>query len=175
MSAILFKPQCVKEFKCNMSMSCVLRCWYRLDVLSSHCKYCKKKMLCSLSSDFLTWNIVCGHGPLARYVKLRVPHAPGVPGTYSPPPRVSDPDMHHGTCVTHVPWCMPGSRTSGFLWSRWRGKRYRHSRRMHIPQFTYLVRGPLCGFPWLHRYSKTVPRTPITFEYAWSQAPLTPT
>ena len=21
-------------------------------------------------------------------------------------PLVSDPDMHHGTCVTHVPWCM---------------------------------------------------------------------
>ena len=21
----------------------------------------------------------------------------------------NDPDMHHGTCVTHVPWCMPGS------------------------------------------------------------------
>ena len=23
-------------------------------------------------------------------------------------PRVSDPDMHHGTFVTHVPWCMLG-------------------------------------------------------------------
>ena len=43
------------------------------------------------------------HGPLARYVKLRVAHAPGMPGTFSPPPRVIDPDMHHGTCVTHVP------------------------------------------------------------------------
>ena len=31
--------------------------------------------------------------------------------------------MHHGTCVTHVPCCIPGSLTSGFLWSRWRGKR----------------------------------------------------
>ena len=29
------------------------------------------------------------------------------------PRRVSDPDMHHGACVTHVPWCMPGSLTSG--------------------------------------------------------------
>ena len=47
------------------------------------------------------------HGPLARCVKLRVAHAPGMPGTRSPPPRVSDTDMHHGTCVTHVPWCMP--------------------------------------------------------------------
>ena len=25
---------------------------------------------------------------------------------------VSDPVMHHGTCVTHVPWCMSGSLTS---------------------------------------------------------------
>ena len=48
----------------------------------------------------------------------------GMPGTFSPLPRVSDPDMHHGTCVTHVPWCMPGSLTSGFLWSRPRGKTF---------------------------------------------------
>ena len=26
-------------------------------------------------------------------------------------PPVSDPGMHHGTCVTHVPWCMSGSPT----------------------------------------------------------------
>ena len=48
---------------------------------------------------------------------------------------VCDPDMHQGTCVTHVPWCMPGSLTSGFLWSRWRGQRSWHSRRMRNPQF----------------------------------------
>ena len=75
------------------------------------------------------------HGPLARYVKLRVAHAPEMSGTFSPPPRVSDSDMHHGTCVTHVPWCMPGSLTSVFLWSQCRGKRSRHSRRMRKPQF----------------------------------------
>ena len=28
-------------------------------------------------------------------------------------PLVSDPDMHHGTCVTHVPWCMSGSLLCG--------------------------------------------------------------
>ena len=26
---------------------------------------------------------------------------------------VNDPGMHHGTCVTHVPWCMSGSFTCG--------------------------------------------------------------
>ena len=82
------------------------------------------------------------HGSLARYVKLQVAHAPGMPGTCSPPLQVSDADMHHGTCVTHVPCCMPGSLTSGFLWSRWWGKRSRHSRRICYPQYTYLVRGP---------------------------------
>ena len=28
-------------------------------------------------------------------------------------PLVSDTGMHHGTCVTHVPWCMSGSLTRG--------------------------------------------------------------
>ena len=74
-------------------------------------------------------------GPLARYVRLWVAHAPGMPETFSRPPQVSDPDTYHGTCVTHVPWCMPGSLSSGFLWSRWRQKRSRHSRCMRNPSF----------------------------------------
>ena len=52
-------------------------------------------------------------------------------------PLVSDPGMHHGTCVTHVPWCMSGSLFSGG--------------RENVPgipgacathNFTYLARGP---------------------------------
>ena len=83
------------------------------------------------------------HGPLDIYVKLRVVHALGMPGTFSLPPLVSDPDMHQGTCVTHVPWCMPGSLTGGFLCSRWRGKRSRHSRRMRNPQFYVSGKRPI--------------------------------
>ena len=83
------------------------------------------------------------HGPLTRYVKMWVAHAPGMPGTFSPAPRVSGPDMHHGTCVTHVPWCMSGSLTSGFLWSRWRGKRSGHSRRMRNLQFYVSGKRPM--------------------------------
>ena len=82
-------------------------------------------------------------GPLARYAKLRVAHAPGMPGTFSPPPRVSDSDIHHGTCVTHVPWCMPWSLTSGFLWGRRQGKRSWHSRRMRNPQFCVSGKRPM--------------------------------
>ena len=83
------------------------------------------------------------HGPLTRYLKLRVAHAPGMPGTFSPPPRVTDTDMHHGTCLTHVSWCIPGSLSSGFLRSRWRGKRSRHSRRMRNQQFYVSCKRPI--------------------------------
>ena len=92
------------------------------------------------------WEYFCyfENGPLARYVKLWVAHAPGMPGTFSPFPLVSDPDMHHGTCVTHVPWCMPGSLISGLLFlSQWRGKRSRHSRRMRIRQLCVSGKRPM--------------------------------
>ena len=85
------------------------------------------------------------NGPLTRYLKLRDAHAPGMPGTFPPPSRVSDPDMHHGTCVTHVPWSMPGSLISGFLWNRWRGKRSRHSRRMRNTHFYVSGKRPMRG------------------------------
>ena len=78
------------------------------------------------------------YGPLTRYVTLWVRHALGMPGTFSPPPGVSDPDMHHGTSVTHVPCIMPGLLTIGFLLSRWREKRSRHSRRMCNQHFCNL-------------------------------------
>ena len=50
----------------------------------------------------------------------------------------SDPDMHHGTCVTHVPWCMSGSLTLGGG-----GKRSRHSRRMRNPLFHVSGKRPI--------------------------------
>ena len=104
---------------------------YKMGVLPSMCYCISYQSHTCMASKHLHR---CVHGPLYRYVKLRVAHAPGMPGTFSTPPRVSDPDMHHDTCVTHVPWCMTGSQSSSFLWSRWRGKRSRHSRRMHNPQ-----------------------------------------
>ena len=56
------------------------------------------------------------HGPLTRYAILWFAHALEIP-------RIVDLDLHHGTCVTHVPRYMPGSLISGFLWNRWRGNR----------------------------------------------------
>ena len=52
-------------------------------------------------------------------------------------PQVINPGMYHGTCVTHVPWCMSGSITRGD------GENF-----PGIPcacetrDFTYLARGP---------------------------------
>ena len=52
------------------------------------------------------------HGPLSRYVKLRVAHAPGMPGTFSPPPtsmettswrsRHASRHVRHARAVMHV-------------------------------------------------------------------------
>ena len=95
-------------------------------------------------------NISCGIFQWARCINVRVANAPGMPGTFSQPPRVSDPDMHLGTYVTHVPLCMPGSLTSGFLWSRCQGKHSWHSRRLGNPYFMYLVRGPLTTLGWCY-------------------------
>ena len=52
-------------------------------------------VVCSVTFIFSVLN-----GPFARYVQLRVGHAPGMPWTFSPQRRVSDPDMQHGTCAT---------------------------------------------------------------------------
>ena len=57
------------------------------------------------------------------------------------------------TCVSRVPWCMAGSQTGGFVWSRWRGKRPRHSRRMGNPQFHTSGKRPI-EHPDLNIYSK---------------------
>ena len=58
-------------------------------------------------------------------------------------PLVSDPDMHHGTCATHVPWCMSGSLTRGGV-ENVPGI----PGACATPNFTYLARGPW----WLQMY-----------------------
>ena len=75
------------------------------------------------------------HGLLARYVKL------GLCMCRERFPRHRE--LAIPTCITHVPWCMSGSLTSGFLWSRWRGRRSRHSRQMCNPQFYVSGKRPI--------------------------------
>ena len=88
-----------------------------------------------------------------------------MPGAFSPPPWVSDPDMHHGTCVTLVPKCMPGSLTCGFLWGR--GKTFPVFLAHGNPQFyvsgkksietakSYRV------YTLFHKQRKTFPKLPL--------------
>ena len=83
--------------------------------------------------EWASWNIR----------KLRVAHAPRMLGTFSPPLRASEPGIHDDTCMTHVPWCMPESLTSGFLWRCWRGNHYRQSRPMHNQQFYVSGKRPI--------------------------------
>ena len=101
------------------------------------------------TSKWLTFGFLfksSNHEPLARYIKLRVAHAPWMPLTFSLPLRVSNPDMHHGTCVTHVLLCMPGSLTSIFLWSRWRGKRSWRNQQFYVSGKRPMIRSIVFHF-----------------------------
>ena len=75
------------------------------------------------------------NGPLTWYMKLRVaiPHH-----RLQRKPRVSDPGMHHNTCLTAC-----AVQHAGIVNSRWRGKRSRHDRRMRNPQFYVSGKRPM--------------------------------
>ena len=104
---------------------------YIADMLSRWCRH--KFMLCLLIFGFWFCIYTC-HKPLWRpmiWIDMLVPWASyqirkiagcacaGNAGNVFPRRRfqrkllVSYPGMHHGTCVTHVPWCMSGSLTCG--------------------------------------------------------------
>ena len=71
-------------------------------------------------------------------------------------PLVNDPGMHHGTCVTHVSWCMTGSLNSDG------GENV-----PGIPgacatlNFMYLARGPLRASLWSHESINSWPSDDI--------------
>ena len=101
----------------------------------------------SISSARSSYELQKLHGPLIRYVKLRVAHAPAMPGTFSPPTRVSDPDMHHGMCRDA---CQ----------DRWLGVSFEVSGGENVPgisgtthNFPYLTRRPWQGITRLIRVS----------------------
>ena len=97
------------------------------------------------------------HGPLSRYVKLRVVHAPGRPGKFSPPltsketpskrSRHTSRHVRGARAVVHVgianTWC--------------RGKRSQHFRRMRNPQSYISGKRPIVWLPkLLYRWSLTM-------------------
>ena len=86
------------------------------------------------------------HGRLARYVKLWVAHAPGMPGTLFPRP-TSKGNVRDARAMMHV----------GIAKLRWRGKRSRHSRRMRNPLFYVYGKRPMTYYiissRWLLQYN----------------------
>ena len=110
--------------RCNQRSNCTVASAWR------YARMC-------LHSSWYVYTTVRVSSPLAscQIRKIVGCACAGNAGNVSPPPRVSDPDMHHGTCVTYVLWCMPGWLTIGFLWNWWWGKRSRYSWRMRNPQF----------------------------------------
>ena len=73
---------------------------------------------------------------------------------------VNDPGMHHGTSVTRVPWCMPGSPTCGD------GVNVPDA--CAIRNFTYLARGPLRPGQNVHHFTDHILKSFIlikTFVY----------
>ena len=88
-----------------------------------------------LRSKFCT-----GHGPLTTGQIRKIAGCACTGNARKPPqtskePLVSNPGMHHGTCVAN---------------RRWRGKRSRHSRSMHNPQFHVSSKRPMTAeLSWL--------------------------
>ena len=58
---------------------------------------------------------------------------------------------------------MRGSLTGGFLWSRWRRKRSRHSRRMRTPQFCVYGKRPMKSRVWY-----TAQSMPLCLQRLWN-------
>ena len=112
-------------------------------------------------TSYTGWYYKAAHGPLTRYVKLQVAHAPGMPGTFSP---AAD---FKGYRKLAIPACITARDARavmhvGIAYLRWRGKRSRHSRRMRTRNFAYLARGPWPSlFPWSgyswHLFTKNTP------------------
>ena len=102
------------------------------------------------------------NGLLARYVKLRVAHAPGMPGPFFPPPtsketasyrsRHESRHVRHARAVMHV----------GIDNMRWRGKRSRHSRRMRNPSFYVSGKRPM-ELTFGKRLGSCVTEAPVIF------------
>ena len=91
------------------------------------------------------------HGPLARYVKLRVAHAPGMLGTFSPPLGVSDPDMHPDACRDRslvVTFEVSGGKNVPGIPGA-----------CAIRNFAYLGRSPLAIYPLSHKRQATPSRS----------------
>ena len=143
------------------------------------CKILWQSICCNLfhcTIRYIGW--ITHNGPVTRYAKSRVTCAGNVFGAthFNRKPLVSDPGMHHGTCITLtcitlVPWCVSGSLTRGG------GERVPGIPGSYATRnFAYLVRGPCRRLyralaqntQYGSRYVLCKPDRPVTeFDYPW--------
>ena len=101
------------------TLSSIIAEWIKPIVFAHSSSHNKKYDSANLNS--ILWTLGIALNPWASYQirKIAGCACTGNAGNVFPrrlfqrKPLVSDPGMHHGTCVTHVPWCMSGSLTYG--------------------------------------------------------------
>ena len=101
-------------FRSFCSLSGINGIWYQLcpQEKNSQEVFYKIKHIVFKVNTFCSGLSMFAHGPLTKYLKLQVAHAPGMPGTFSPPH--ASRHVRHARDVMHV----------GIDNSRWRGKCY---------------------------------------------------
>ena len=90
-----------------------------------------------LRENWVSWHLI-------RYAELRVTHVPWIPRTSSPPP-TSKETASSKRRFRYALWHVRHARAvmhDGIANPLWRGKRSRHSRRMHNSRFYVSVKKP---------------------------------
>ena len=113
----------LKSFKFRLFVGCVSKKWFLIScLLGMNAFVTLNSMINHRYSIDLFWLLL--HGPLTRYVKLRVAHAPGMPGTFSPPPISKETAIKRSR---HASRHVRDARTvmhAGIGSPRWRGKTF---------------------------------------------------
>ena len=118
---IVFVPFCDVSRSKNPYLTDNSPYWYECDIYIS-----LNGLQCIKFSIICTGR--CFHGLLTRYVKLRVAHAPGMPGTFSPPPTSKKTAIwRFGHASRHVRQARAVMHV-GIANPRWRGKLSWYSR-----------------------------------------------
>ena len=131
----------------------IMKCFISL----MHCFSSRQNMWWSCDTDTVIWKLAVMAWASYQIRKIAVAHAPGMPGTFSPPPssketaskrsRHASRHVRHARAVMHV----------GIANPRWRGKRSRHSGRMRNPQFYVSGKRPMVLYHvwvfWLQKLS----------------------
>ena len=83
------------------------------------------------------------NGPLTRYVKLQVAHAPGIPGTFPPPPTSKETASKRSRRASRHVRDASGVMHVGIAYPRWRGKTFPAFPAHAHPQFYVYGKRPI--------------------------------